>query len=182
MAAGKEVIMSSQDIERSISRLAMEIVEKNRQAEDLAIIGIHTGGVFLAQRLHRIIRENENINLPIGSLDITLYRDDWSLVSLNPIVKKTDISFSVEDKVLVLVDDVIYTGRTIRAALDAVIDFGRPRMIQLAALIDRGGRELPIQPDFVGQQVKIGRDEQAHVYLTEQAEMDEVVIESVGQG
>jgi len=182
MADGNNIIMSAQDIERSISRLAMEIVEKNRQVENLALIGIHTGGVFLAQRIHRYIQETEKVNLPIGSLDITLYRDDWSLISLNPIVKKTDISFSVADKILVLIDDVIYTGRTIRAALDAVMDFGRPRLIQLAALVDRGGRELPVQPDFTGQKVQVGDDEHVHVALSEEGGRDEVEIKTINHG
>ena len=132
MARKKKVIMSAQDIERALDRIALQILEKNLQVEDMVIVGIHTGGVFLADRIHRIIEKREKRKLPAGSLDITLYRDDWSRVSQNPIVKKTDISFQVEGKTLILVDDVIYTGRTIRAALDAIMDFGRPGSIQRA--------------------------------------------------
>ena len=130
----------------------------------------------MADRIHRIIQNRENKNLATGSLDITLYRDDWSLASQNPIVKQTDIGFTVEGMTLILVDDVIFTGRTIRAALDAVMDFGRPHAIQLASLIDRGGRELPVQPDFVGMKVKVAPNEHIHVLLEEDSECDEVVI------
>ncbi|OGQ97262.1 MAG: bifunctional pyr operon transcriptional regulator/uracil phosphoribosyltransferase [Deltaproteobacteria bacterium RIFOXYD12_FULL_57_12] len=177
MAARKKIIMNAQDIERSLSRIALQIVEKNPKVEDLAIIGIHTGGVFLAKRIQQTIQDREKVTLPIGSLDITLYRDDWSRLSQNPIVKKTDISFPLENKTIVLVDDVIFTGRTIRAALDAVMDFGRPGLIQLAALVDRGGRELPIQPDFTGMEINIGSNEHIHVLLADNAAKDEVVLE-----
>lgn len=179
MTANKKVIMSRLDIERALARIALQILEDNHSLDKLAIVGIHTGGVFLAERLNRIISQREKVTLPSGSLDITLYRDDWSLVSLNPIVKRTDISFTVNDKTLVLVDDVIFTGRTIRSALDAVIDFGRPERIQLAVLVDRGGRELPIQPDYVGLAVKAGVNEHVHVMLEENSAREEVVLESV---
>ncbi len=179
MTAERKMIMSGQDIERSLSRIAIQILERNQNVEDLVVVGIHTGGVFLADRICKIINEREGIELPVGSLDITLYRDDWSRVSQNPIVKKTDINFSVEDKVLVLIDDVIFTGRTIRAALDAIMDFGRPECIQLAVLADRGGRELPVQPDFVGRQVKTGPHEHVDVLLKENSERDEVVLEKM---
>src|SRR5512133_835124 len=142
-------IMIDRDIDRSLDRISLEIVELNHGVNDLSIIGIHTGGVFLAQRIKRKIEEREGLVLPSGNLDITLYRDDWSLISQHPIVRKSDIGFLLEDKRVVLVDDVIFTGRTIRAAMDAIIDYGRPLSIQLAVLIDRGGRELPIQPDYV---------------------------------
>jgi len=141
------------------------------------MVGIHTGGVYLADRIHRIIEEREKKKLPAGSLDITLYRDDWSRVSQNPIVKKTDITFEIEGKTLILVDDVIYTGRTIRAALDAIMDFGRPSSIQLAALVDRGGRELPIQPDYTGMVIKVETNQHIHVLLQEDAGADEVVLD-----
>ena len=131
----------------------------------------------MADRIHRIIREREKANLPAGSLDITLYRDDWSRVSQNPIVKKTDIPFEVEGKTMILVDDVIYTGRTIRAALDAVMDFGRPSSIQLAVLVDRGGRELPIQPDYTGMKIEVNTDQHIHVLLLEDAGTDEVILD-----
>ncbi len=176
MAVKKKKMMSSRDIDRSLKRIALQIVEKNRGVEDLAIIGIHTGGVFLADRIQQIIQTSEDIQLPSGSLDITLYRDDWSLATQNPVVKKTGIDFAVENRTLVLVDDVIFTGRTIRAALDAIMDFGRPRSIQLAVLVDRGGRELPVQPDFVGMQVAVCPDEHVNVLLKEAGGVDEVVV------
>ena len=175
MPRKKKVIMSAQDIERALDRIALQILERNLRVEDLIIVGIHTGGVFLADRIHRIIAEREKTELPLGSLDITLYRDDWSRVSQNPIVKKTDISFEVEGKILILVDDVIYTGRTIRAALDAIMDFGRPSSIQLAVLVDRGGRELPVQPDYTGMLIKVDTPQQINVLLQEEAGTDEVV-------
>jgi pyrimidine operon attenuation protein/uracil phosphoribosyltransferase len=177
MARKKKVIMSSQDIERALDRIALQILERNLRLEDLVIVGIHTGGVFLADRIHRIIKEREKKNLPAGSLDITLYRDDWSRVTQNPVVKKTDISFEVEGKTMILVDDVLYTGRTIRAALDAIMDFGRPSSIQLAVLIDRGGRELPIQPDYTGMEIKVDINQHIHVLLLEDAGTDEVVLD-----
>lgn len=181
MAGNRKTIMSARDIERSLSRIALQIVEANRELDSLAIIGIHTGGVFLAKRLQETIQAREQIELPMGTLDITLYRDDWSRVAANPIVKTTDIPFTVEEKTIVLVDDVLFTGRTIRAALDAVIDYGRPSMIQLAVLIDRGGRrELPIQPDYTGMEVEVGANEHIHVLLDESSPtQDEVVLESV---
>lgn len=171
-----QVVMNSSDIDRSLDRLSLEILERNHGVEDLAIIGIHTGGVFLAERIHGRIAAHEQEDVPQASLDITLYRDDWSLVSQNPIVRKTNIDFKVENKTVVLVDDVIFTGRTIRAAMDAIMDFGRPRSIQLAVLVDRGGRELPIQPDFVGMCVSAGGAEMVDVLLSEKSDRDEVLI------
>ncbi|MCB2182773.1 MAG: bifunctional pyr operon transcriptional regulator/uracil phosphoribosyltransferase PyrR [Desulfobulbaceae bacterium] len=175
----KTSIMSAHDVERSLTRMALQVMEDNRGIKKLALIGIHTGGVFLADRLQKIIQEHEGLNLPVGYLDITLYRDDWSLVSQNPIVKKTDIPFSVEEYTLVLVDDVLYTGRTIRAALDAIMDLGRPRVIQLAVLINRKcGRELPIEPNYRGLDVQKSVTDHIHVILHESGEHDEVVLES----
>jgi pyrimidine operon attenuation protein/uracil phosphoribosyltransferase len=171
-----KVIMSAQDIDRSLDRISLEILERNRGGEDLAVIGIHTGGVFLAERIRQKIYAREKGELLVGSLDITLYRDDWSLISQNPIVRKTDIGFSLEGLRVVLVDDVVFTGRTIRAAMDALMDYGRPSMIQLAALVDRGGRELPIQPDFVGMTIMAGDTEQVDVLLKESADRDEVIV------
>ncbi len=144
--------------------------------ENLVIIGIYTGGVALARRVQQLIQERLGVSLPSGSLDITLYRDDWSLASQNPVVKKTSIDFPLEDKVVVLVDDVIFTGRTVRSAMDAIMDLGRPRCIQLAALVDRGGRELPIQPDYIGLDVQVGLGEHVHVLLREHDGSDEVVL------
>jgi pyrimidine operon attenuation protein/uracil phosphoribosyltransferase len=154
----------------------MQIAENNHGVSNLALIGIYTGGVYLAQRLQRIVLEREKIALPTGSLDITLYRDDWSLATQNPVLKKTDIDFPLEEKVVVLVDDVIYTGRTIRSALDAIMDLGRPRCIQLAALVDRGGRELPIQPDYTGMDIQVGDNAHVHVLLREHDGSDEVLL------
>jgi pyrimidine operon attenuation protein/uracil phosphoribosyltransferase len=176
MSMAARIVMNSRDIDRSLDRLSLEILERNHGVENLAIVGIHTGGVFLAKRIHERIVTHEHEELPQASLDITLYRDDWSLVSQNPIVRKTDISFDVENKTVVLVDDVVFTGRTIRAAMDAIMDFGRPRAIQLAVLVDRGGRELPIQPDFVGMSVSAGDLEQVDVLLSEKSDRDEVII------
>ena len=169
-------VMNSEAIERSIERLAMEILERNQGVENLAIVGIHTGGVFLAARLHEKITAHEENHVPTASLDITLYRDDWSLISQNPIVRKTDIQFTVEEKDVVLVDDVIFTGRTIRAAMDAIMDYGRPRSIQLAVLVDRLGRELPIQPDYTGSCIRADASERVDVLLSEDRKGDEVVI------
>jgi pyrimidine operon attenuation protein/uracil phosphoribosyltransferase len=171
-----KVIMSAQDINRSIDRISLEILERNQGVEGLAIIGIHTGGVFLADRIRQKIHAHEQGEPLVGNLDITLYRDDWSLISQNPIVRKTDIGFSLEGLRVVLVDDVVFTGRTIRAAMDALMDYGRPKMIQLAVLVDRGGRELPIQPDFVGMMIMAGGSEQVDVLLKENGDRDEVVI------
>jgi len=169
-------IMIGRDIERSLNRIGLEIVERNHGVAGLAIVGIHTGGVYLAQRLKQQIEEREETTLPTGNVDITLYRDDWSLISQNPIVKKSDIGFLLEDKRVVLVDDVIFTGRTIRAAMDAIMDYGRPLSIQLAVLIDRGGRELPIQPDYVGMTVSAAANERVDVLLAEKDNRDAVIL------
>jgi pyrimidine operon attenuation protein/uracil phosphoribosyltransferase len=177
MSRKKKVIMTAQDIERALARIALQILERNLHIEEIVIVGIHTGGVFLADRIHSIIKKREKVSLPSGSLDITLYRDDWSRVTQNPIVKKTDIPFEIEGKTLVLVDDVLYTGRTIRAALDAIMDFGRPSSIQLAVLMDRGGRELPIQADYTGMEIQVEPNQHIHVLLHENADIDEVVLD-----
>jgi len=178
MSGNKQLIMKAHDIDLSLSRMAIQIVERNSNLNNLAIVGIHTGGVFLAERIRRMIMERENVEVPMGSLDITLYRDDWSLASQSPVVKTTDLNFPVECCTIVLVDDVLFTGRTIRAALDAIMDFGRPMTIQLAVLVDRGGRELPIQPDFVGLEVNVENNERVDVLLTEKEGVDEVVLDS----
>lgn len=172
----KTRVMGADDIERSLNRIAMQIVENNHGVENIILIGIYTGGVYLAHRIQQIILAQEKIALPTGSLDITLYRDDWSLVAQNPVVKKTDIDFPLENKVVVLVDDVIYTGRTTRAALDAIMDLGRPRCIQLAVLIDRGERELPIQPDYTGMDLQVAGNEHINVLLREHDGVDEVLL------
>jgi len=143
-------VLGSKEIDRALTRMAHEIIERNKGIENLALIGIRTGGVPLSERVQQRIAAIEGTMVLTGILDITLYRDDWSTLSQHPIVRKTDISFPIDNKNIILVDDVLYTGRTIRAALDALIDLGRPQKIQLAVLVDRGRRELPIKPDFVG--------------------------------
>jgi pyrimidine operon attenuation protein / uracil phosphoribosyltransferase len=170
--------MSAQDIDLAIQRIALQILEKNHGRGAMAIVGIHTCGVYVARRIHAYILGQAGETVPFGSLDINLYRDDWSLISQNPIVKTTEISFDVDNINLILVDDVIFTGRTIRAAMDAIMDYGRPMTIQLAALVDRGGRELPIQPDFTGMRTAIHQNERIKVVLDDAGDDGEVIIES----
>lgn len=172
------IILTAQDMELALKRIALQIVERNRTVSELAIIGIHTCGVDLAQRIRNIIQEQEGVDIPFGSLDITLYRDDWSLISQNPVVRTTDILFPVEDRRLILVDDVLYTGRTIRAAMEVVMDYGRPHSIQLAVLVDRSGRELPIQADYTGMQTSVLPHERIQVLLKERGGLDQVVIQN----
>jgi len=174
----KRVVMSAQDIDLAIQRIALQILEKNHGRGSMAIVGIHTCGVYVAKRIHAKIESQIDGTIPFGSLDINLYRDDWSLISQNPVVKTTEITFDVDNTNLILVDDVIFTGRTIRAAMDAIMDYGRPNTIQLAALVDRGGRELPIQPDFIGLITGIQHNERIKVMLNAQGEDGEVIIES----
>ncbi|MDY6845132.1 MAG: bifunctional pyr operon transcriptional regulator/uracil phosphoribosyltransferase PyrR [Thermodesulfobacteriota bacterium] len=175
----KKEIMDGEGINRALSRITHEILETNRGAKDLAIIGIRTGGVYLAERLKKKIEEIEGIRIPLGIIDITLYRDDLSMVDQKPIVKKTSITFPLEDKKVILVDDVIFTGRTARAAIDALIDIGRPKIVQLAVLVDRGHRELPIMPNFVGMVVPTFLKENVNVSLTELNVIDCVHIEEL---
>ena len=178
MSGTSKVIMSAEDITLALQRIALQILENNHSVDTIAVVGIHTCGVFLADRLVNIIYENSKTKVDSGSLDITLYRDDWSLISQSPVVKQTDIVFAVEGKSLILVDDVIYTGRTIRAAMDAIMDYGRPESIQLASLVDRGGRELPIQPDYTGLITSVRENERIRVVMKELGGVDEVIIES----
>jgi pyrimidine operon attenuation protein/uracil phosphoribosyltransferase len=173
----QRVLMREHDISLALQRIALQILEKNSGANRLAIVGIHTCGVFLAQRLSAIIHEHFSHPVDYGTLDINLYRDDWSLVSQNPVVRTTDIAFDVDGADLILVDDVIFTGRTIRAAMDALMDYGRPKTVQLAVLIDRGGRELPIQPDYTGLCAAVLPHERITVHLGAGGE-NVVVIES----
>jgi pyrimidine operon attenuation protein/uracil phosphoribosyltransferase len=173
----KRVVMDAEGIDRSLTRIAYEILEKNKGMEELVLVGIRTGGVFLAERLRKKISGTEGKLLPVGVLDVTLYRDDLSTTHLKPRLGKTDIPFSLDGKKVVLVDDVLFTGRTIRAAMDALIDFGRPKLIQLAVLIDRGHRELPIRADFVGKNLPSSLWEAVSVDLTEKSGKDEVVVE-----
>ncbi len=161
----KTEILNKEGMRRALTRIAHEIIEKNKGTEDLVLIGIRTRGVPLARRLKALINKIEGVDLPVGILDITLYRDDLSQVAYQPIVHKTEIPFDITGKKVVLVDDVIYTGRTVRAALDALIDLGRPKLIQLAVLVDRGHRELPIRPDFVGKNLPTSHKEVVNVNL-----------------
>ncbi len=170
------VIFNAEDINRAITRIAHEILEKNKGSENLALVGIRTRGVYLAQRLIRKLNEIENKEPPLGILDITLYRDDLGKGIQNPELKETDIPFPIDGKKIVLCDDVLYTGRTIRAAIDALIDFGRPASVQLAILIDRGHRELPIRPDYVGKNIPTARDMMVKVNMVEEDKEDRVII------
>jgi pyrimidine operon attenuation protein/uracil phosphoribosyltransferase len=172
----KAKILDKEAVNRSIIRIAHEIIEKNKGASDLCLVGIRNRGVYIARRLAQCIKTIENRDVPSGSLDITLYRDDLALASGQPLVRKTEIDFDINDKKLILVDDVLYTGRTIRAALDALVDFGRPQSIQLAVLVDRGHRELPIRADFVGKNIPTSRQESIEVHLEESDGSDEVLI------
>ncbi|MFW5976493.1 MAG: bifunctional pyr operon transcriptional regulator/uracil phosphoribosyltransferase PyrR [Bacillota bacterium] len=172
----KKEIMDKEEMSRSITRIAHEIIEKNKGTKDLAIVGIRTRGVPLAKRLANRINEIEKIGIPYGILDITLYRDDLSQVANKPQVKKTEIDFDITDKKIVLADDVLYTGRTARAAMDALIDFGRPRSIQLAIMIDRGHRELPIRADYVGKNIPTARNEVIEVKFKETDGKDKVFL------
>jgi pyrimidine operon attenuation protein/uracil phosphoribosyltransferase len=166
--------MSRLDIERALVRVAHEIVEKNSGAENLVLVGIETRGVPLAHRLAAVINSFENAAVPVGSLDIGLYRDDLSSLDIKPMLHRTDIPSDVTDKNVVLVDDVFYTGRSIRAAMDAIMDLGRPKSIQLAVLIDRGHRELPIRADYVGKNIPTSKYEEVEVHVSEVDERDEV--------
>lgn len=172
----KARIMDEKAIERTLIRISHEIIEKNKGVEDLALVGIRRRGVPIARRLAKYISSIEGVDVPVGILDITLYRDDLSSLTLQPVVHKTEINFNIADKNIILVDDVIYTGRTIRAALDALADLGRAKSIQLAVLIDRGHRELPIRPDFVGKNVPTSNDEIVEVRLEEIDGENSVVI------
>ena len=172
----KAKILDQEGINRAITRIAHEIIEKNKGSADLCIIGIRNRGVYIAQRISASIKQIEGKDVSTGALDITLYRDDLALATGQPLVRKTEIDFDINDKNLVLVDDVLYTGRTIRAALDALIDFGRPKSIQLAVLVDRGHRELPIRADFVGKNIPTSKKESVEVHLQESDGSDEVLI------
>ena len=170
--------MDSVRIGRSLARIAHEILERNRALEDLALVGIRTRGVPLARRIAQSIREINQHDIPTGALDITLYRDDLmrTAVGAQPLIRRTEIPFSIDDRRILLVDDVLYTGRTIRAALDALIEFGRPKAIQLVVLVDRGHRELPIKADYVGKNLPTSPSESVQVHLTEIDGRDEVEI------
>ena len=175
----KKKLMDETAIKRTITRIAHEIIESNKGVENVALIGIRRRGGPLAQRLAEQIEEIEGIKVPVGILDITLYRDDLTTLASQPLVHRTEVFFDVNDLNIVLVDDVLYTGRTVRAALDAIIDLGRPRCIQLAVLVDRGHRELPIKADFVGKNIPTSQKEVIAVMLEEIDGSDEVVIQEI---
>jgi pyrimidine operon attenuation protein / uracil phosphoribosyltransferase len=172
-------IMTADEIRRATVRISHEIVEKQAGTAGLALVGIQRRGVPLAHRIADAIAEHEGVSLPVGALDITFYRDDLSLVALQPLVKGTDLPFDLNGATVVLVDDVLYTGRTIRAAMDALVDFGRPQAIRLAVLIDRGHRELPIRADHVGKNVPTSREEVVRVHVEEIDGEDAVLIDRV---
>lgn len=168
------ILLAADDVRRAITRIAHEIVEREPDPSHLAIVGIRTRGDVLAARLRDALRAINGQEIPLGSLDITLYRDDLTRIGYSPTVHRTDIPFSVDDRIVVLVDDVLFTGRTIRAAMDAIVDYGRPRAIRLAVLVDRGHRELPIRADFVGKNIATAIGDDVRVRLAEADGRDEV--------
>lgn len=169
-------LLNKKDVERILSRIAHEIIEKNKGTENLCLIGIQRGGVYLARRIASKIKAIENADIIVGSLDISLYRDDIGIRKEQPVVRKTEIPCDINDKKIVLVDDVLFTGRSIRAAMDALMDFGRPAQIQLAVLIDRGHRELPIRADYVGKNIPTSMSEKIDVQLEEEGFEDRVIL------
>mgnify|MGYP001393494325 CR=1 FL=1 len=174
----KKVILDEAAIRRALTRIAHETLERNKGVEDVVLVGIKTRGIYLARRLAERIEQIEGKKIEVGELDITLYRDDLTEKSEQPEVRATKIPFDIRQKIVILVDDVLYTGRTVRAAMDALIDLGRPKMIQLAVLIDRGHRELPIRPDYVGKNVPTSRQEMVVVSVSEIDHCDEVSIQT----
>lgn len=173
----EKTVLKADGMDRILTRMAYEILEKYPDTDRLALVGIHTRGVFLAQRLMESILKVSGVSLLIGTLDITLYRDDWTRISHYPVLRSTDIPFDVDGLDIVLVDDVLYTGRTTRAGMDALIDFGRPRSIGLAVLVDRGHRELPIHADFVGCTLSTDKKQSVNVRVREHDGEDSVVLE-----
>ncbi|ADJ26213.1 Uracil phosphoribosyltransferase [Dehalogenimonas lykanthroporepellens BL-DC-9] len=177
-----KTVMNQEDIRRTLSRIAHEITERNKNTSALVLVGMQTRGVPLANRLAGLIQEFESVEVPVGALDFSLYRDDLNRGNFNPQVKSTDIPVNIDGKFVILVDDVLYTGRSTRAAMDALIDFGRPKSIQLAVIIDRGHRELPIRADYVGKNIPSAANEDIRVKLMEIDGRDEVVIAVVEDG
>lgn len=175
---GERVVMEAGEMAEALKRLASQIVERAPDPSKLALVGIHTGGVHLAKRLENIIREHFSMAVPVGTLDINLYRDDWTRLHTQPIVRSTNLPFSIENNDVILVDDVLYTGRTIRSALDALNDYGRPKRVQVAVLVDRGHRELPICSQFTGIELDTLFEERVNVLLSEKDGVDKVVVES----
>jgi pyrimidine operon attenuation protein/uracil phosphoribosyltransferase len=178
LTAKNKVILDDKKIARALARISHEILERNTDVKSIAIIGILTRGAFLARRIAKLIEELEGVKVPVGLMDISLYRDDVHQKLDQPIIQRTDILFPVQDKNIVLVDDVLFTGRTIRAALNHIVDFGRPRTIQLAVLVDRGHRELPIKADFVGVNIPTSRSDQVVLEVKEKEGVDQVSVVS----
>lgn len=176
--AEPRIIKREAEIQAAIERIADSIMASTQDPRSLALVGIHTGGVFLARRLESILSRKLGLPIPVGTLDITLYRDDWTRLHVHPILKGTDLPFPIDDRDLVLVDDVLYTGRTIRSALDAIVDYGRPRRVQVAVLVDRDHRELPICGQFIGFPVDTSSEEQVNVLLVEKDGIDQIIIET----
>jgi len=176
MNPSEKKALNEEDIRRAIVRLAHEILERNHGVDRLVLVGIRTRGVFIAQRLQEQVLEIEKKTVPLGSLDITFYRDDLGEIGSNPVVKETQLDLDLTDRIVILVDDVLYTGRTVRAALAALIDFGRPRAIQLAVLVDRGHRELPIRADYVGKNIPTSQKEEVVLRMKEKDGCDEVIL------
>ena len=174
-----KIVMSPEEMRRTLARIAHEIIERNKAVDNLILVGMHTRGVPLAKRLATNIEHLEESKIPVGTLDIDLYRDDLSSPNLRPVVHGTDIPVSIDGKSIILVDDVLYTGRSVRAAMDALIDLGRPQSIQLAVLIDRGHREMPIRADYVGKNMPSSRHEEIQVQLEETDGIDQVAITSI---
>jgi pyrimidine operon attenuation protein/uracil phosphoribosyltransferase len=170
-------ILTAEEMDELLEQMATSIDEQVADKNDLILVGIRTGGVYLANRIYEKILKKTGRDIPVGILDIGLYRDDWTRMSTNPVVRSTELPVSIDDRVVVLVDDVLFTGRTIRAAMDALIDFGRPKRIELAVLVDRGHRELPICANYVGITVSTAIDEIVNVYMRETEEEDRVVVE-----
>jgi len=178
MSSQKHVVLTAAEVERTLDRLAEEVLAGHQNLDSLVVVGIRTGGAFLAQRLaHRLSRRTDR-DIRVGVLDITLYRDDWTRISHKPLVGKTELPGSIDDQEVLLVDDVLFTGRTVRAALDALMDYGRPSRIELAVLVDRGGRELPIRPDYMGLILNLPAAQRVNVHLAEMGLPDEVAIEA----
>ena len=173
----KRIALNAKGIHEALNRMATQMVIDSPETERLVLIGIRTGGAFLADRIQKLIQTQKGTAVSTGALDITLYRDDWTRINHKPIVGKTEVPVSLDDKTIILVDDVLYTGRTVRVALDALIDFGRPRRISLAVLVDRGSRELPISADYFGLRLDAKPGERVNVYLTEMGKNDQVVVE-----
>ncbi len=173
----KEIIQTEKDMEAALDHICHQFLSRHPHPEGVVLVGIRTGGVYLAERLKQRIVQKQGIDLPTGIIDIALYRDDWTRLTQTPQVKKAEIHFSVEDKHVLLVDDVLFTGRTIRAAIDALLDLGRPRRVELAVLVDRGHRELPISPDYVGITLQTSKQDSINVELKELTGVDQVIVE-----